>query len=228
MLVASILLGVAFMRWFILLLFLACRVEGREMEELSKNPKVYLIRNFLSDSECDYLISYAKPKLEPSKVAYQHDGQPRPNKNRTSSHMYCPYNHGDVILLSIEKRITELTSIPHSHGENIQIAHYAVGAEYVAHYDSFDLNTPGGAIYGKTGGQRKATFLMYLNTPEKGGSTYFPKVRVNITPVKGNAILFYNVDDTGKVDLLSLHGGAPVLAGEKWIATRWLRERPFK
>ena len=26
----------------------------------------------------------------------------------------------------------------------------------------------------------------------------------------------------------TLHGGAPVLAGEKWVATKWLREREFK
>ncbi len=26
----------------------------------------------------------------------------------------------------------------------------------------------------------------------------------------------------------TLHGGAPVIAGEKWIATKWLREREFK
>ena len=216
------------MRWFILFVFLACRVEGGEIEELSKNPGVYLIRNFLSDPECDYLISYAKPKLKPFKVACHHDDLPGPNINRTSSHMYCPYGHGDVILLDIENRIAELTSTPHSHGENIQIAHYTAGTQYAAHYDFFDLNTPGGSIYRKTGGQRKVTFLMYLNTPEKGGSTYFPKVKINITPVKGNAILFYNVDDTGEVDLLSLHGGAPVLTGEKWIATRWIRERPLK
>jgi prolyl 4-hydroxylase len=26
---------------------------------------------------------------------------------------------------------------------------------------------------------------------------------------------------------LTLHGGDPVLRGEKWIATKWLREREF-
>jgi prolyl 4-hydroxylase len=28
-------------------------------------------------------------------------------------------------------------------------------------------------------------------------------------------------------DTRTLHGGAPVLSGEKWVATKWLRERVF-
>ena len=29
-------------------------------------------------------------------------------------------------------------------------------------------------------------------------------------------------------DTSSLHGGLPVVRGEKWIATKWLRERPLR
>lgn len=217
------------MRWFVLFLLAASTMQASEtMQQISTNPKVFVIENFLSDAECDHLINYARPKLTASTVADQKTAQSVQHKQRTSTNMFCPYNHGDPILLHIENRIAKITSIPHSHGENIQIAHYVTGAQYVAHFDSFDLNAPGGAIYGKSGGQRRATFLMYLNTPEEGGATYFPKAKISIVPVKGKAILFYNVDDTGKVDPLSLHGGAPVLKGEKWIATRWLRERPFQ
>jgi len=28
-------------------------------------------------------------------------------------------------------------------------------------------------------------------------------------------------------DTRSLHGGSPVEAGEKWVATKWVRERRF-
>jgi len=30
-----------------------------------------------------------------------------------------------------------------------------------------------------------------------------------------------------ELDPLTLHGGAPVLDGEKWIMTKWVRERAF-
>jgi prolyl 4-hydroxylase len=29
-------------------------------------------------------------------------------------------------------------------------------------------------------------------------------------------------------DTSSLHAGLPVIRGEKWIATKWLRERPYR
>jgi prolyl 4-hydroxylase len=30
-----------------------------------------------------------------------------------------------------------------------------------------------------------------------------------------------------QLDPLTLHGGAPVLAGDKWIMTKWMRERAY-
>ena len=69
--------------------------------------------------------------------------------------------------------------------------------------------------------------MVYLNTPEKGGETVFPRVRLKIVPEKGKAVLFYNVSDSGRVDPMSFHGGAPVERGEKWLMTCWLREHPF-
>jgi prolyl 4-hydroxylase len=31
----------------------------------------------------------------------------------------------------------------------------------------------------------------------------------------------------GTVDPLSLHGGCPVVVGEKWSSTKWIREKEF-
>ncbi len=66
--------------------------------------------------------------------------------------------------------------------------------------------------------------MVYLNTPESGGQTHFPLAGLSIAPKKGKAILFYNVDDLGHIDEMSLHAGRPVVDGEKWIITRWLRQ----
>ena len=44
----------------------------------------------------------------------------------------------------------------------------------------------------------------------------------------GRAVAFRNTDDAGRPDPDSLHAGTPVLAGEKWLATLWFRERRYR
>ncbi|CAI5527851.1 unnamed protein product [Closterium sp. Naga37s-1] len=41
-------------------------------------------------------------------------------------------------------------------------------------------------------------------------------------PVKGDALLFFSLKPSAEPDLASLHAGCPVLAGEKWSATKWI------
>ncbi|MFY7983000.1 MAG: 2OG-Fe(II) oxygenase, partial [Burkholderiaceae bacterium] len=75
------------------------------------------------------------------------------------------------------------------------------------------------------GGQRVATLVMYLNTPTRGGGTTFPDVGLEVAPIKGNAV-FFSYDRPHPLTK-TLHAGAPVEDGEKWVATKWLREGVF-
>ena len=111
--------------------------------------------------------------------------------------------------------------------EPIQILHYMPGAEYKPHWDYFDPAHPGNEKVLATGGQRVATLVMYLNGVESGGSTVFPEVGIDVLPRKGNAVYFAYATEDGQLDRRTLHGGSPVIAGEKWIATKWLRERAY-
>jgi prolyl 4-hydroxylase len=44
-------------------------------------------------------------------------------------------------------------------------------------------------------------------------------------PIAGNAVFFsYNKPHASTK---TLHGGQPIIQGEKWIATKWVRERVF-
>ncbi|MCI19162.1 prolyl 4-hydroxylase subunit alpha-1-like, partial [Trifolium medium] len=45
-----------------------------------------------------------------------------------------------------------------------------------------------------------------------------------VKPIKGNAVLFWSMGLDGQSDPDSVHGGCPVLAGEKWSATKWMRQ----
>jgi len=76
-------------------------------------------------------------------------------------------------------------------------------------------------------GDRIATVLVYLETPDEGGETTFPKSNFDIPAVKGNAVLFWDATPDGEGDKLTLHGGKPVLAGTKWCMTKWIRQKRF-
>jgi prolyl 4-hydroxylase len=112
-----------------------------------------------------------------------------------------------------------------NHGEGLQILRYRPGAEYRPHHDYFDPVHPGTAKILERGGQRVGTLVMYLNTPEGGGATTFPDVGLEVAPVRGNAVFFSY--DRAHPSTRTLHGGAPVTAGEKWVATKWLRQGVF-
>lgn len=108
-------------------------------------------------------------------------------------------------------------------GESLQVLHYSVG-EYLPHFDYFDPALPGSQPVLAQGGQRIMTFIVYLNTVEAGGETLFPALDLKVQPKQGRVVMFDNVSN-GKIDPLSLHASAPVLVGEKWAMTRWIRER---
>jgi len=195
---------------------------------LCEKPRVYLIENFLSHSECDHIIVAAHAQLSRSTVVDSKSSAGVIDDVRTSRGMFFPQFPQDPILQRIEKRIAKLTKIPIENGEGLQVLHYGVGGEYKPHYDFFDSKTQGGAAHLSRGGQRIATLIMYLRNTEEGGETIFPYPNIRVKPTKGNAILFYNCLPNGQEDGLSLHGGAPVIRGEKWIATKWLRVGVFR
>lgn len=187
------------------------------------HPRVVLFGGFLADEECDALIAMAQAKMTESQVIDMQTGDTRPDSGRTSSGM--AFARGENALLQrLEARIASLLRWPVDHGEAIQVLRYRVGEEYRPHYDYVDPSQAGAAPFLARGGQRVASLVMYLNTPQRGGGTNFPDAGLEIAAQKGSAVFFsYNRPDpaTG-----TLHGGMPVLAGEKWVATKWLREFP--
>jgi len=202
------------------------RILDREVKVLMtmKHPRVIVLGGFLSDAECDQIVALAGPRMARSETVDNLTGGSEVNVARTSRGMF--FERGETgVIDRVEQRIAALLDWPVRNGEGLQVLHYQPGAEYKPHYDYFDPVHPGSASILKRGGQRVGTLLMYLNTPTRGGGTTFPDVGVEVAPIKGNACFFSY--DRAHVNTRSLHGGAPVLEGEKWVATKWLREREF-
>ena len=202
------------------------RILDREVTVLTtmKHPRVVVLGGFLTDQECDQIIALAGPRMARSETVDNLTGGSEVNVARTSRGMF--FERGETgVIERVERRIAALLGWPIQNGEGLQVLHYQPGAEYKPHYDYFDPVHPGSASILKRGGQRVGTLLMYLNTPKKGGGTIFPDVGMEVAPIKGNAVFFSY--DRAHVNTKSLHGGAPVIEGEKWVATKWLREREF-
>ncbi|MCE2916224.1 MAG: 2OG-Fe(II) oxygenase [Rubrivivax sp.] len=201
-------------------------VEGHRLSVVMtmRQPRVIVFGGLLSDAECDGLIEQARPRLARSETVDTRTGDSEVNVARTSDGMF--FERGESPLIQrIERRISLLLGWPVLHGEGLQILHYRPGAEYKPHHDYFDPAHSGTPRILQRGGQRVGTLVMYLNTPEAGGATTFPDVGLEVAPVRGNAVFFSY--DRAHPDTRTLHGGAPVVAGEKWVATKWLREGEF-
>ncbi|WP_374668120.1 2OG-Fe(II) oxygenase [Ramlibacter sp.] len=189
------------------------------------NPRVVVFGNLLSDEECEQLIELARPRLARSLTVATKTGGEEVNADRTSNGMFFQRGENELVQ-RIERRLARLVNWPEENGEGLQILQYGPGAEYKPHYDYFDPAEPGTPTILRRGGQRVGTVVMYLGEPTKGGGTVFPDVHLEVAPKRGNAVFFSY--DRAHPSTRTLHGGAPVLEGEKWIATKWLRERRFE
>jgi prolyl 4-hydroxylase len=189
------------------------------------DPRVVVFGGVLSDEECEQLIALARPRLARSLTVATKTGGEEVNADRTSNGMF--FQRGETELVRrIERRLAALVNWPEENGEGLQILQYGPGAEYKPHYDYFDPAEPGTPTILKRGGQRVGTIVMYLAEPAKGGGTVFPDVHLEVAPKRGNAVFFSY--ERPHPSTRTLHGGSPVLAGEKWIATKWMRERRFE
>ena len=86
--------------------------QGRATN-ISSHPRVMILHDFLSDSECEHLISVAKPHLTVSTVA-DPSGKAVPSKDRTSQ-VICNVDK-DIVLCPISTCPISMCHISKSQG----------------------------------------------------------------------------------------------------------------
>lgn len=183
---------------------------------------IFYVRGLLSTDECDAMIEASAARIRSSTVVDPATGEFVPDHRRSSEGTHFERGANPTVA-AVEQRLARLSGLPEPNGEGIQMLHYRVGGEYRPHFDYFDPATPGCALQLKHGGQRLLTIIMYLNDVDGGGSTVFPELGLEFLPEKGAALMFASMTREGALQPQSLHGGSPVTAGVKWIATRWIR-----
>lgn len=205
-------------------------LDGGAVQVVAWEPRVLLYRQFLAPWEASYLMRLGEDRLAPSTVRTK-EGADVADPDRTSDGAFLLESH-DFVLRSIEERIALWTQLPSSHGEHMYLLRYRKGQQYKQHHDSFDprlADSLGLNITQTMGraGARVATVIMWLQAPEEGGATRFPLLGIDISPQAGDALLFWTFGPDNEFVAESLHSGQPVVRGEKFIATKWLRENPF-
>lgn len=184
---------------------------------LSERPDISTFPGLFSPAECDFLIAEAAPLLQPSVVIDPRTGQQLRNPVRTSDSMsFGVYLEGPAVH-ALNRRIAAATDTDAAQGESLQVLRYRPGQEYKPHLD---------AVAGEAN-QRILTLLVYLNDGYAGGETAFLRTGLSFKGKKGDALLFRNALADGRADDLTQHAGLPVSAGEKLIASRWIRARSF-
>ena len=221
--------------------FVSCHGRVMKITKVTDRPKLFKVSNFLTAAEREEIVQTASPNLHPSLVV-RHDVVGKlagmfvstkekekektgeVSKERTSWN--CRVSCNNRTVRAAVQRACFLSKVPPSHAEPAQVVRYLPGQRYSKHHDYFNREASGFFEKTKLGGQRLTTTLCYLKQPEFGGRTFFPKINKGFDPKPGDALLWWNVTETGKEDPMTLHTGEPVVAGEKWALNLWLRERP--
>tara|TARA_B100001029_G_scaffold101050_1_gene83129 strand:- start:879 stop:1496 length:618 start_codon:yes stop_codon:yes gene_type:complete len=188
----------------------------------SADPIIYVVSDFLSEEECNAFIELGKGKMKRATVISDSDNEL--HDSRTNDYCWIKHDLNDVIH-EASKRFSVLVKMPINNAEQFQLVYYGPGNEYKPHFDAFDKTTKEGQNHWFPGGQRMITALAYLNDVEAGGETDFPEIGVSVKPNKGDVLIFHNcIEGTTEINPNVLHGGSPVISGEKWAVNLWFRE----
>lgn len=189
-------------------------------------PRIATIEGFLPKPACAWIMDKARPSLAAARVKNPERGGAHADSYRSNAGMGFSVLDTDLVLQLVHARIAIALGLPVAQQEPTNILHYEPGQEYKPHFDFID---PGVAHFRRELtqlGQRVATFLIYLNDDYEGGETEFVKLKWRFKGRAGDALMFWNVSAEGKPDPWTLHAGAPPTSGEKWLFSKWVRDRP--
>ena len=212
------------------------------LKVLSVIPRVFEIKNFLSQVEVSHIIKLAGG-IELALSRTGEGGSEKvvkdTTKTRTSLNSWMSRENSPILdaiyrrsadLLRIDESLLrfrdkdEFVNITTKHplSEQLQLVHYENRQEYTAHHDFGYSKIDNTNSQSKQQGARFATLLLYLNDQMIGGETAFPRWvngetfrQLKVKPEIGKAVLFYSQLPDGNLDDFSQHAALPVTDGEK-------------
>eukprot|EP00930_Biecheleria_cincta_P028914 TRINITY_DN20126_c0_g2_i1.p1 TRINITY_DN20126_c0_g2~~TRINITY_DN20126_c0_g2_i1.p1 ORF type:complete len:510 (-),score=75.06 TRINITY_DN20126_c0_g2_i1:116-1624(-) len=214
-----------------------------ELETMSVQPVVFRVRGFLQIDECDKIIMLGSDSMVESPVTPMDTAhKDTPTKQFRTSTQARLESSKSSMLQSIDYRISNLTRVPVSHNEEVQVLRYNKGQFYQAHSDNFDpqyyIETAD--FIDKGHRNRLLTVFWYLSNVSAGGETIFPRAYglptpqsmascekgLKVRPEVGTVIFWYSLRPNGNSDPNGLHAACPVEEGQKWSANYWVWNKP--
>jgi prolyl 4-hydroxylase len=197
-----------------------------------KNLEIYRIDNYLTQDECAQIIASINATDLTASSTYNASKPTERIVSADRTSKTCYFGGSNAFIAEVESRICKTLGINNRCAEQIQGQKYEVGQEFRFHTDYFDpeLLKQDNSI----NGQRTWTFMIYLNDVEEGGYTSFPLAFCSSAPKMGTALVWnnlhssatsLNVNDFGKENRFSSHCGMPIVRGQKYILTKWFKER---
>jgi prolyl 4-hydroxylase len=200
---------------------------GRPVRVLLRlqQPVLVTLEQLFTDQECERLIELSIPRLRRSTVDNTKAAS-TVEDYRTSDGAFFRLRENPLIR-QLDERVSACMNCPVENGEGLQVLRYGPGDSFAPHFDFLLPSNAHNSASIARSGQRISTLIVYLNDVPEGGETVFPKLGLSITPRRGNALYFEYTNSHMQVDQLSLHAGAPVTRGEKWVVNKWMRARRF-
>ena len=202
-------------------------------EKIQKLPKIldipHVIKGFITQEDAEYIKNLVNKNggTSDSEVIGQY-GKENIEKYRKSETKWLDKNN-DPVVKNIITKACKLTGNHFDQCEELQVVKYGPGGFFREHNDNCCDDTPECVEFKKRGGYRILTILISLSDPSEfeGGETRFTKLDFSYKGDKGDAVLFYNINDKNECNDMSTHGGEPLVSGEKWIANIWIRQEKF-
>ncbi|KAH7976752.1 prolyl 4-hydroxylase subunit alpha-1 [Rhipicephalus sanguineus] len=209
-----------------------------KLEVLSLTPRIVVFVDFLTPYEVAYIQDAGHTGLERGAI-YDWETPSGITSYKRISKVSWLWDTEHPFLSSLGRRISLASGLSLESSEPYQVANYGLGGHYTPHDDANTFEQIPDE-WDARDGNRVATMLLYLTDVSLGGATAFVHLQLAMKPRRRSALFWYDLapysgndgpvhfsfwHQRKAVENLTTHVGCPVLWGNKWIATKWIRER---
>jgi prolyl 4-hydroxylase len=202
-------------------------MPNRSSAKTEVSSGIVLIDNFLTPEKCDEILKELEFVPWHSSLTYQREAdgnrRNRLTNDRVSESAHHEWFTGrlNVMIRQIENRLKTLFGADREDLEYWQATNYFHNGKFDYHLDAGYWNT-------HYAGDRILSFLLYLNTPVRGGQTHFRALDVEVEAKAGRLLVWENLFPNGDSNHRMIHSARPLLKGKRTTLVTWQRQKKFR